>query len=422
MQVAMTAMRPLRLSLVAGVLLALACASASGVSGATFDITRFGAVAGDTSNSAALANTLAIQSAFKAASASAAAAAVAAASAQGAMDVDSELMLERRWAAVLDHSRASYDPSEPQSSASLSLLLPSATVLVPSGQEFTIAYTPVIGVANVLLQINGTLLLSTNQSLWESQALPEGYYGALHFIECDAISVQGKAQSYDPSAALAAHVSSSPSATMLPTSAVDIVGGGYGWWWSVLLGPVDHRPHMVYMERCRGMAFLRLFVTDAPMFHFLAEDGQDLYFKNITIHVNVDAQKEMTAKAGYAHAELLGSFSIPTFPLNTDGIDPSVERALIEDFSITCFDDAVAVKPCQGNGKLCTCASDMTVRNGATRWTVGLTIGSVPPHPFVNCIRNITFDSVAMTLPFKALYSQNKMHNPRARAASACAA
>jgi hypothetical protein len=181
------------------------------------------------------------------------------------------------------------------------------------------------------------------------------------------------------------------------------------------------------------MAFLRLFVTDAPMFHFLAEDGQDLYFKNVTIHVNVDAQKELTAKAGFAHAEMprptalfseasgpaQPSFSIPTFPLNTDGIDPSVERALIEDFSITCFDDAVAVKPCQGDGKLCTCASDMTVRNGATRWTVGLTIGSVPPHPAVNCVRNITFDSIAMTLPFKALYSQShKTMSAHARAST----
>ena len=37
--------------------------------------------------------------------------------------------------------------------------------------------------------------------------------------------------------------------------------------------------------------------------------------------------------------------TVPTFPLNTDGIDPAGKNVLIERVKITNFDDAVAVKP-----------------------------------------------------------------------------
>lgn len=76
-------------------------------------------------------------------------------------------------------------------------------------------------------------------------------------------------------------------------------------------------------------------------------------------------------------------------------------------------DDAVAVKPCQEQGSLnCACASDMVIRSGAVKFSVGLTIGSVPPNANGNCVRNITFDSVDMLLPFKALYIKS---NPGTR-------
>ena len=41
----------------------------------------------------------------------------------------------------------------------------------------------------------------------------------------------------------------------------------------------------------------------------------------------------------------LNGIEIPTFPLNTDGIDPSGKNILIERVNITNFDDAVAIKP-----------------------------------------------------------------------------
>lgn len=35
---------------------------------------------------------------------------------------------------------------------------------------------------------------------------------------------------------------------------------------------------------------------------------------------------------------------------------------------------------------------------------VGVTIGSVPPHLKMNCIRNITFQNVQMKWPWKGIY------------------
>ena len=37
--------------------------------------------------------------------------------------------------------------------------------------------------------------------------------------------------------------------------------------------------------------------------------------------------------------------SIPIMPLNTDGVDPAGSNVTIRNLNITCFDDAVAVKP-----------------------------------------------------------------------------
>jgi len=43
--------------------------------------------------------------------------------------------------------------------------------------------------------------------------------------------------------------------------------------------------------------------------------------------------------------------NLPTFPLNTDGIDPRGKNALIERINITNYDDAVAIKDMSKLGK-----------------------------------------------------------------------
>ena len=70
--------------------------------------------------------------------------------------------------------------------------------------------------------------------------------------------------------------------------------------------------------------------------------------------------------------------TLPTFPLNTDGIDPSGKNILIERINITNYDDAVAVKPSNTGGKYATCTENVIVRDCNVYFGVGMTIGSVP--------------------------------------------
>lgn len=95
---------------------------------------------------------------------------------------------------------------------------------------------------------------------------------------------------------------------------------------------------------------------------------------------------------------------MPTFPLNTDGIDPSGKNILIENVTITNFDDAVAVKPSSKGDPFSDCSQNMTIRNAIVNYGIGLTIGSVPPNDDVNCVQNIVFENIQFVYPIKALY------------------
>lgn len=155
-----------------------------------------------------------------------------------------------------------------------------------------------------------------------------------------------------------------------------------------------------------------------------------MWIRNVVIRVDIDKQQEIIRRA----ANLLGShiiahtvthkgreYAIPTFPLNTDGthtsllslvftrcfllgIDPSAENVLIEHIDIECFDDIIAVKPCRRDGRFCNCASNMDFRDITLSWGVGLTIGSVPPNPNVNCIANVSFSNARAHQPIKLVY------------------
>jgi len=94
---------------------------------------------------------------------------------------------------------------------------------------------------------------------------------------------------------------------------------------------------------------------------------------------------------------------IPTFPLNTDGIDPSGKNFHIYNITIQNFDDAIAVKPTRIYNDF-GCTENILVENATLFWTVGMSIGSVPPHKNVNCIRNVMFRNVDIKYPFKGIY------------------
>jgi polygalacturonase len=144
----------------------------------------------------------------------------------------------------------------------------------------------------------------------------------------------------------------------------------------------------------------------------------------------VDAQRALLDEHG-----LLDELGLPIFPLNTDGIDPAGTNVLIRNVSISNFDDAVAVKPCNGNFKYAKCSQNIVVEDSRVTWGLGMTvcaepqltrdcmcflcligsdlpsvfpcaaqIGSVPPHENVNCVRDVIFRRINFTLPIKAVY------------------
>lgn len=88
------------------------------------------------------------------------------------------------------------------------------------------------------------------------------------------------------------------------------------------------------------------------------------------------------------------SINYPTFPLNTDGIDPSGTNIYIHHCKITNFDDAVAIKPANTGNKVATCAERILVEDLEVVFGIGMTIGSVPPNSHYNCVRNVTFRNI----------------------------
>ena len=92
---------------------------------------------------------------------------------------------------------------------------------------------------------------------------------------------------------------------------------------------------------------------------------------------------------------LLPSWALQPEDLNTDGIDPRGVDFHIHDVTISNDDDSIAVKP-QGRQSLSgDCTRNLLIEN-AVLTGFGASIGSVPPHADVNCVRNVTFRNVSM--------------------------
>lgn len=91
--------------------------------------------------------------------------------------------------------------------------------------------------------------------------------------------------------------------------------------------------------------------------------------------------------------------------MNTDGIDIRGKDIIFRNLTIQNFDDAVAIKPTRtGRDVYSNCSENMLIENSFVKYGVGMSIGSVPPNPNINCIRNITFRNITFETPLKAIY------------------
>ena len=101
------------------------------------------------------------------------------------------------------------------------------------------------------------------------------------------------------------------------------------------------RPNLLSIERGQNVEFSGIKWQNAPNYHLFIRDIDSFYLHDFEIYVDVFEQKKLAQKHGFYDYKL----NIPTFPLNTDGIDPFGTNIIIRRVNITNFDDAVAVKP-----------------------------------------------------------------------------
>ena len=96
--------------------------------------------------------------------------------------------------------------------------------------------------------------------------------------------------------------------------------------------------------------------------------------------------------------------TMPTYPLNTDGIDFYASNVRIERVKITNHDDAVAVKPSHGGYKISNCSEHIHVSDVEVHFGVGMSIGSMSPEDSYSCIRDVHFKNITFHHPYKSIY------------------
>ena len=178
-------------------------------------------------------------------------------------------------------------------------------------------------------------------------------------------------------------------------------GQGY-WWWmrDYLVLNYANRPHLLRMDRVRNARIEGINWVNSPMYHLFLIDIDSFYIADFEIMVDVYEQKMLAQKFNNFDYKL----NVPTFPLNTDGIDPSGTNITIRNVTITNYDDAVAVKPANQAYKVGKCAQNILVENCKVTYSVGMTIGSVPPNTDHACVKDVTFRNITMDTPIKAIY------------------
>lgn len=159
------------------------------------------------------------------------------------------------------------------------------------------------------------------------------------------------------------------------------------------------------MNHCTGIEVTGVRWLNSPYYFLHITDVDGLYVHDFEIMTEMKGQLELgKLLAGGSGYSGLNGMTLPTYPLNTDGVDPAGKNILIERLNITNHDDAVAVKPMNKKGKFATCSENIMVRDCNIYFGVGMTIGSVPALDEYNCVRNVTFLNHKFYHPYKAIY------------------
>jgi hypothetical protein len=160
---------------------------------------------------------------------------------------------------------------------------------------------------------------------------------------------------------------------------------------TIIYTGVDNRPNLVQFLYAVDVVISGLHFIDSPRFSIYFKDARDIVVRDATIFVNSSIVRAWNPDS-------------KMYPLNTDGIDISAVNVTVYNTAITNYDDAIVVKPCRHNWVHCRCAGDVLAYNNSITYSTGLTVGTVPPHPDRNCVRNVTFRDSQLHFPLKAIY------------------
>lgn len=131
-------------------------------------------------------------------------------------------------------------------------------------------------------------------------------------------------------------------------------GQGYMWWIREYLGrnPAG-RPKLLNVRGGTNLEFTGVSWNNSPFWTMDILDFDGAYFHDFEIYVDAYGQLELDKLLlGSSYfQDGIGGRTLPTYALNTDGIDPAGKNVLIERINITNYDDAVAIKTMDGRGK-----------------------------------------------------------------------
>lgn len=176
------------------------------------------------------------------------------------------------------------------------------------------------------------------------------------------------------------------------------------WWMREYVQTnVNGRPHLIEMYHGENVEFNGIKWMNSPNFHFHCKDITNFWFHDFEIYTDMMGQLYLAQLFQNIDWTPHG-ITLPTYALNTDGVDIAGTNILVERLKITNYDDAVAIKPQDSTGYKAKCAENIMVRDIEVYFGVGMTIGSVPPHDEYNCVSNVTFLNVTFYHPFKAVY------------------
>ena len=141
------------------------------------------------------------------------------------------------------------------------------------------------------------------------------------------------------------------------------------WWIREYLGK-NHlgRPNIFEVIDSKNLEFSGITLKNSPYYHHHWKRVENVHFHDFEIFVDIWSQLTLGDLFFGIDANAVSdgngfSFRVPSYPLNTDGIDPEGRNILIERVNITNYDDAVAVKPLQADHHELKCTENVMVRD-----------------------------------------------------------